>query len=141
MSKKKVLRFLDLWLPVVLWAALIFKFSSGMVPQVSASFWPNFAFMKSAHVFFFGALSWLFYRALLGSGLSRKQSAIYAVILTLFYGGTDEFHQMFTQGREARVRDIFIDGAGAFIFTYFLYWALPKFPKKVQKLLLELGIN
>jgi VanZ family protein len=141
MSKRRALKFLDLWLPVILWAAIIFKLSSGTVPQVSTFFLPNFMFMKSAHVLFFGALSLLFYRALLGTGLSRKQSAIYAVILTFFYGGTDEFHQMFTQGREARVRDVFIDGAGAFVFTYFFYWLLPKFPKKIQNFLLELGIK
>jgi hypothetical protein len=141
MSKRKILKFLDLWLPVLIWAALIFKLSSGTVPQVSASFWPNFAFMKSAHVLFFGFLSLLIYRGLLGEGLSRKKAVICAIIFTMFYGATDEFHQMFTQGREARVRDVFIDGFGALVITYLVYWLLPKFPKKIQNFLLELGIK
>jgi len=141
MSKRKILKFLNLWLPVILWAAIIFKFSSGTVPQVSTLFWPNFTFMKSAHAFFFGALAILIYRGLIGEGISRKKAAIYAVIFAFFYGGTDELHQMFTQGREARVRDIFIDGIGAGIVMYLIYQFLPKLPKKFQLFLLELGIS
>jgi len=141
MSKNSILEFLDLWLPVVLWALLIFKFSSGTVPVTSTVYWQNFVVKKTGHVLLFGALALLIYRGLIGEGISRNKAAIYAVILAFFYGGTDEFHQMFTQGREARIRDIFIDGAGAFVIMYFVYWALPKFPKKFQKFLLDLGIK
>lgn len=141
MSKEKALKFLNLWLPVIFWAGIIFKLSSGAVPQASTQFWPNFAFMKSAHIFFFGFLALLFYRALRGEGLSAKQSAMWATIFTIFYGISDEFHQMFTQGREAKVRDMIFDGIGAFVMTHLIYWFLPKFPKKVQDFLVKLGIN
>jgi VanZ family protein len=63
------------------------------------------------------------------------------VLLAFFYGGTDEFHQMFTQDREARVRDVFIDGIGATIVIYFVYQFLPKFPKKFQTFLLKFGVK
>jgi len=139
--EKKTVKFLNLWLPVILWALIIFKFSSGVVPQASALYWPNFAFMKSAHVFFFGVLSVILYRALRGEGLSRKKAAIWAVVLTTLYGASDEFHQMFTQGREARVRDVFIDGIGAGLVIYLIYRFLPRFPKKIQEFLLKLGVN
>jgi hypothetical protein len=141
MSKEKILKFLNLWLPVIFWAAIIFKLSNGVVPQVSTHFWPNFAFMKSAHIFFFGFLALLIYRALLGEGVSRKKAVIWAVIFTIFYGISDEYHQMFAQGREARIRDIIFDGIGAFVTTHFFYWFLPRIPKKVQDFLLELGIK
>ena len=117
MSKKKILKFLNLWLPVILWAALIFKFSTGTIPVASTVVWQDFLVKKAGHVLLFGALSLLIYRGLIGEGISRSKAAIYAVILAFFYGGTDEFHQMFTQGREARVRDVFIDGIGAFAIT------------------------
>jgi len=139
--KRKIFHFLNLWLPVIFWALIIFRLSSGTVPQVSALYWPNFAFMKGAHTFFFGILSLLFYRAISGEGLSKKKSAIWAVILTIFYGVTDEVHQMFSQGREARLRDIFFDGTGAALAVYLIYRFLPKFPKKIQKFLLQLGIT
>lgn len=139
--KRKIFHFLNLWLPVVFWALIIFKLSSGRVPQVSALYWPNFAFMKGAHAFFFGILSLLFYRAISGEVVSRKKAAILATIFTIFYGITDEVHQMFSQGREARVRDVFFDGMGAAITVFLVYRFLPKFPKKIQKFLLQLGIT
>jgi VanZ family protein len=97
--------------------------------------------MKSSHAFFFGVLAVLFYRALVGEGLTRKRAAIRAIIFTVLYGASDEFHQMFTQGREARVRDVFIDGIGATVVIYLIYWFLPKLPKKIQIFLLEFGIT
>jgi VanZ family protein len=139
--KNKILKFIELWLPVILWALLIFKFSSGTIPVASTVYWQDFTIKKTGHVLLFGALALLIYRGLIGEGISRKKAALYAAIFAFFYGGTDEFHQMFTQGREARVRDIFIDGGGAFVITYFVYWFLPKFPKKIQTFLLELGIK
>jgi hypothetical protein len=139
--KTKTVKFLSLWAPVIIWVLIIFKLSSGMVPQASSLYWPNFAFMKSAHAFFFGALAILIYRALRGEGLSRKRAAIWALALTIAYGASDEIHQIFTQGREAKVRDVFIDGTGASIVIYLIYKFLPRLPKKIQDLLLQFGIN
>jgi VanZ family protein len=138
--KIKIVRSLNLWLPAILWAGLIFKFSSGTVPSVSQIFWQDFAVKKVGHFLLFGVLAVLIYRGLLGQGLSRKKAAMWAVFTAFFYGATDEFHQMFTQGREARVRDIFIDGIGAAVVIYIIYGFLPKFPKKFQTFLLQFGI-
>jgi VanZ family protein len=139
--KVKIIKFLNLWLPVVLWAGLIFKFSSGTIPSASSIYWQDFAVKKTGHVLLFGALAVLIYRGLLGEGVNRKKAAIWAVFTAFFYGATDEFHQMFTQGRESRVRDIFIDGIGAGIVIYVIYQFLPKLPKKIQTFLLQFGIN
>ena len=139
--EKKIIKFFNLWLPVVLWAGLIFKFSSGTVPLASTVYWQDFAVKKTGHVLLFGVLAVLTYRALIGQGLSRKKAAIWAVTMAFLYGATDEYHQIFTQGREARVRDVFIDGIGAGITIYFIYRFLSKFPKKFQTFLLQFGIN
>lgn len=106
---KKITKY---WLPVIFWAIIIFKLSAGTVPQFSSMFWPNFAFMKSAHALFFGILAILVYRALRGYGMSRKKAIFWAIAAAMFYGATDEFHQFFTQGREARLRDIGFDTIG-----------------------------
>lgn len=105
-------KFLKYHLPVIIWALIIFKLSSGVVPNVSSLYWPNFAFMKSAHTFFFGILAALLYRSLRSEGVSRKKAAIWAVVITMLYGASDELHQFFTQGREARLRDIGFDTIG-----------------------------
>ena len=108
----KMVKAIKYWLPVGIWALVIFKLSSGTVPQFSPVFWPNFAFMKSAHAFFFGILAILFFRALRGYGMSRKKAIFWAIAATAFYGATDELHQLFIQGREARIRDIGFDTIG-----------------------------
>ncbi len=139
--KVKIIKSLNLWLPVLLWAGLIYKFSSGTIPIASQIYWQDFAVKKIGHFLLFGALAVLIYRALVGQGLSRQKAGIWAVISAFFYGATDEFHQMFTQGREARVRDVFIDGIGAGVVIYLIYRFLPRLPKKFQTFLLQFGIT
>ena len=109
---KKMLKLIKYWLPVVIWAIFIFRLSSGKVPQFSPQFLPNYIFIKCAHVFFFGVLAVLIYRALRGYGISKTKAIYLAIMLTAFYGATDELHQLFTQGREARLRDVGFDTMG-----------------------------
>lgn len=139
--KRKIILFLNLWLPVFLWATLIYKFSSGAVPVASSIYWQDFAVKKIGHFLLFGIFAVLIYRGLTGGGMERKKAAIWAVVSAFLYGAMDEFHQMYTQGRESRVRDVFIDGIGAATVLYFIYRFLPKFPKKVQLFLIQFGIS
>jgi VanZ family protein len=131
----KIVRQINAWFPAILWAALIFHFSSGTVPVASTVYWQNFAVEKTGHVLLFGALAILIYRGLRMNKVDRKKAAIWAVILATFYGGIDEFHQMFTQGREARVRDVFIDCGGATLVILVAYCLPPKLSKKMYALI------
>ncbi len=133
--KTKIVNFLFHWLPVIVWAAVIFKISNGKVPLASPVYWQDFAVKKFAHVTFFGFLAILIYRALRGEGMKRKKAAIWAVALTAFYGATDEFHQLFTQGREARVRDVGFDTIGAALAIYIVYQFFPKLPASIREIL------
>lgn len=139
--REKILNQLNAWLPVILWALIIFRFSSGNVPVASAVYWQDFAVKKTGHVLLFGALALFIYRALRINKISKSKAAVWAIILSTFYGATDEFHQMFTQGREARVRDVFIDGFGATLVTLALYYLPARFGKKFENLLKEFGIT
>lgn len=128
--RSKILKQISAWLPVILWSALIFKFSSGTIPKASPVFWEDFAVKKTGHILLFGALSLFLYRALRMNNFSKKKSAILAVIITIFYGASDEFHQTFTQGRTPRIRDVFIDGVGATLVTLATYYLPDKVSKK-----------
>lgn len=138
---RKILYQISLWLPVVLWMFLIFHFSSGRVPVASIIYWQDFAVKKTGHFFLFGILVVFLYRALQGESVDRKKAIIWAIVIAIFYGATDEFHQMFTQGREARLRDVFIDGAGATAIGYLIYSVLPKMPKVVVKWANKFNLN
>ncbi len=131
---RKILHQISLWLPVVLWMALIFRFSAGTVPVASQVYWQDFAVKKTGHVLLFGALAILIYRGLIGNDMDSKKALVWAIMLSTLYGATDEFHQMFTQGRESRLRDVFIDGLGALGFTFLTYSLLRKMPKEIVKL-------
>ncbi|HJY99042.1 MAG TPA: VanZ family protein [Patescibacteria group bacterium] len=138
--KDKFLRVASLWLPVIIWAFLIYRFSSGSIPVASTVFWKDFTVKKTGHVFLFGVLAVLFYRAFVGEGFPRKKAALWAVMFSAFYGATDEYHQMFTQGREGRIRDVFIDTLGASVFIFLVYKLLPNLPKKLKIYFERLGI-
>ena len=139
--KTRLLKFLNLWLPVILWAILIFKLSAGTVPIASSIFWQDFAVKKFGHFIFFGILAVLIYRGLVGVGIEKNKAAVWAVLSAFFYGATDEYHQMFTQGREARVRDVFVDGIGAGAFIFVIYRFFSFLPKEIRLFLVKLGFK
>ena len=140
MTKKEILNKVRLWAPPVIWAMIIFKLSGGQVPSASSVYWQDFAFKKSAHIFVYFILAVLTYRGLIGEGVDKKKAAIFAFIIAVFYGLTDEYHQSFTQGRESRLRDVGFDGIGAAFGSVLVYNILPMMPKEVLKLAKEFQI-
>lgn len=106
------------------------------LPATSDFYWKDFVFKKSAHVFFYGMLAVLTYRALIGEGISKKKALFLAFFVALIYGASDELHQSFTPGREPRVRDVFFDGGGALMAMFLLN----KLDLKYKKLLSRFGL-
>lgn len=64
--------------------------------------------------FGFGVLLHLSFRNSKNIFLSRY-AAIFAILVGVFYGITDEFHQSFVPGRTASEWDLFADGIGVFV--------------------------
>jgi VanZ family protein len=95
--------FVRLWLPVLLWAAVIFAFSS--VPDLGTGLggW-DLALRKVAHAVEFGILG-----ALLARATSRPAPAF---VLGVLYAVGDEVHQSFVAGRQGSARDVAIDAVG-----------------------------
>ena len=91
------------WLPVVLWAAVIFALSS--IPSLSTGlgFWDTLL-RKSAHLTEYAILGALLFRAL--------GQAAPALALGVAYAVTDELHQHFVPGRHASPLDVALDGVG-----------------------------
>ena len=96
-------RLLTVWVPVLVWAAVIFAFSS--IPSLSSGLgtWDTFL-RKGAHVTEYAVLGGLLYRA-----LNREALALAAGIA---YAATDELHQHFIRGRHASPVDVAIDAVG-----------------------------
>ncbi|NUU75280.1 VanZ family protein [Paenibacillus xylanilyticus] len=74
----------------------------------------QFIIRKAAHLFEYTVFSWilfqLFYR---GFRLSILYSALIAVVLCFVYAGSDEFHQIFVEGRNPKLADVILDTTGA----------------------------
>ena len=107
--------FLKFWLPVYLYAGLIFIYSSLSSPPPLAP--PILYGDKLLHAFEYAILGYLIARAAKNSSspVLRSHFRIFAVCIAVLYGLSDEFHQYFVPGREAEALDVLADGAGAFI--------------------------
>ena len=113
--------FLRYKLPAVLWALLIFTVSSfPKLPSVPGGF---SSIDKVAHFFeyfIFGIfLSIAFISLPVTINLKRK--LLYAALVGIVYGISDEFHQSFVPGRETSLADTIADAAGAIASQFFFY--------------------
>ena len=91
------------WLPVVLWAAVIFAFSS--VPDLGTGLggW-DLVLRKLAHTVEYAILGALLLRA-----LGRELPAL---LVGVAYAASDELHQHFVPGRRGAPLDVLIDAVG-----------------------------
>ena len=94
------------WLPVLVWATVIFVFSS--IPDLGTGLggW-DLVLRKLAHAAEYAILGALLVRA-----TGRGSLAFTLVVL---YAASDEFHQTFVEGRVGAVHDVAIDAVGAAI--------------------------
>jgi VanZ family protein len=101
--------------PPVALMAVIFAFSAQPNLGTGLGVWDTIL-RKGAHMAEFGLLWWLWWRAF---GYRRIGLA---VVITLAYAASDEFHQHFVTGRHASPRDWLIDAAGVGVAIAFTAW-------------------
>ena len=96
-------RFLKLWGPVLVWAAVIFALSS--IPSLSSGLgtWDE-VLRKCAHVTEYAILGFLLVRA-----IGRELPAL---LVGIAYAAGDELHQHFVAGRHGSPVDVVIDTVG-----------------------------
>jgi len=115
-----ILKFIKFWLPVILWAGMIFFLSS--IPDLRSGL-PNIfdlILRKIAHSGEFGVLAILIMRAIssLKQQHNRKLSfnvILIVIIIVILYAISDELHQGFVPGRVASPIDALIDSFGAIL--------------------------
>lgn len=109
-----MLKFLKYWLPVVVWAALIFIGSSNVPDDIPDTFQHADKLMHFAE---YAVLGFLMLRAMSysvpGWGMSRLR--LITLIIVMCYGISDELHQHFVPGRMAELADLISDGLGAYV--------------------------
>lgn len=144
--------FCKYWLPVILWAGVIFSASSDsgsgeqtsrllgpllrwLFPQLTPATVADliFSIRKTAHVTEYALLALLFWRACRQPERNDRRPwnwshARLTLGFTAFYAATDEFHQMFVPSREARLHDVALDICGA-AAALLLLWGLGRVRK------------
>jgi VanZ family protein len=102
------------WAPAIAWAAIIFAFSAQ--PDLRVATDPNLDFVlrKLGHLAVFGVLALLVWRAVATTSSWGRPWAL-ALVLTIAYAITDEWHQGWVSGRSPSPGDVAIDSAGALL--------------------------
>ena len=108
------------WVPVAVWAALIFYASS--VPAVNIPDLGIFGTDKFAHFLEFLVFGILLTRAMLGQGpkISLSWTIVLSIIIAIFYAAIDEWHQMVIPGRQTDILDFLADVAGIVVGSLLL---------------------
>jgi len=139
---RKFRTFAKYWLPAVVWMMLIFSASSDtqsyqhtsrffvpflhwLFPQMSQNTveYIHHLFRKTGHFTEYAVLALLLWRAIhhtrrprvapkSNEGGWRWDEAGLALSIVFLYAASDEFHQIFVNGRTALVSDVFIDTTG-----------------------------
>ncbi len=105
------------WLPVLVWASLIFYLSHQ--PGIPSAFHFSDKLLHLGTYFVFGLL--------LARPFGERRMLI-AFLGALLYGLSDEFHQSFIPGRTVEMGDWVADGVGG-LFGGWAYVRLKKWPK------------
>lgn len=113
------MRLVKLWLPVILWAAIILSASSDSFSSTQSQGWLsrllgrevpyelNIAFRKLGHILAYAILGALAWRA------NRRVTV--AIAIALLVAMTDEWHQSLIASRTGTPWDVVLDGVGAWL--------------------------
>lgn len=112
-------KFLYFWLPVLIWAFIIFILSS--IPNLESGLKQDFVLRKIAHILEYAILNFLLIRAFTAEGLDCKKAIIFSTILALLYALSDEYHQTFVFGRAGKIQDVGIDSIGITLASILCY--------------------
>jgi VanZ family protein len=110
-----LMKFFKLWVPVILWAAVIFFISS--IPYLRSDLDYDFILRKIAHILEYFIFTFLLYRAYRGSfKIDIFRLFTYPMVSSFIYAVSDEIHQSFVPGRNCSYYDLLIDTAGILSF-------------------------
>ncbi|MBF0217813.1 MAG: VanZ family protein [Candidatus Omnitrophica bacterium] len=112
------MKIIKLWLPVIIWAGIIFYLSS--IPHLRSGLKADLVLRKLAHIAVYCILAFLIHRAFKSSfQIGGFRLIIYPAAISFLYAISDEFHQAFVPGRVASGQDVMIDAIG--ILSYFVF--------------------
>lgn len=147
-------RFLKYWLPLLIWAGVIFIGSTSVLSAEHTSRYavPFLVWLKPgmspttmwtivviarkcAHVSEYAVLALLLWRALRSVPALRTKTLMVfgaALVGCSVFAASDEFHQTFVKSRTPSVRDVFLDVAGALLGLLIAASFARRHPKRIR---------
>jgi len=119
---RKIYIFIYIWLPLVVWMAVIFHFSITSQPQMPGQAGGDISYL---HLPVYFILSALFLRMFL-TGKYRQHGFLLAIVNSTVYGAAMEALQFFTQVRFFDYLDMGLNFAGSCLVFIFASGALGK---------------
>ncbi len=117
------------WIPSVLIMLAIFILSSIPGKEINQAGLGKESYHITGHFFLFMLLCASYYKTTKDIPLS--------ILLTVFYGVFDEYHQIFTPNRTAGPFDIIVNSSGAVLAGIFIWKLQPILPKKLKNWLIN----
>ena len=105
----------------------------------------HFFLRKTGHVFGYGMLSWLLFRALRLTALNSRDpnwSMVWALVAlagTAFVASMDEWHQSFLPSRTGTVRDVLLDTTAALVIQILVFLLFQVRKRRRRKLAADGG--
>lgn len=117
-TKALVLKIIKYWLPVIIYAILIFQVSDTPGKKIPYLF-PHQDII--AHMLEYAGFALLIKRAIKSyyPGLKIGKTFVLVLFLSILYAFTDELHQSFVPGRDSSFLDITYDGIGICLANLF----------------------
>ena len=88
---------------------------------------------KAAHMTEYAIFAWILFGNFAFYPKTAERKYLLAEAGAVCYAATDEFHQLFIEGRSGQITDVCIDGTGALI-GLLLLWAINSLCRKKHKL-------
>ena len=113
MSERPILRY---WLPPVLWMGVIFILSAQPSLPHHPDILSDLILKKVGHMMEYGILAFLLWRALSrGRDALSRLALVTALVVSVLYAASDEYHQTFVPGRKGTPLDVGFDAVGALV--------------------------
>lgn len=131
--KNKAFQKYEKWVLVIIWAGAIYYFSNKSLNFLAAPGIEALFLRKLGHMVEFGVLCFLIFRIL---GQTEKRhiywNLFWAVVFSVLYAVSDEYHQSLIQGRVGTYTDVIIDSAGVLIAAWLIYLHYHHVPVKLK---------
>jgi len=136
-SARSSIRTVEYWLPLIIWLAIIYSFSTdefssnntaGIIEPVLHFLFPGLSpsqldlwhavIRKLGHISEYAILAWLTYRAIRFDETDPLKAKVRTFQFLVLAAMTDEFHQSLTRSRGASIVDVGYDSFGGLIVLW-----------------------